>query len=138
MLTVKVKHTTVDGKRLIHIPLDVKKGGTDFCTMEQSAFNDLLDLGVPPLFKYKNGCVWVRSKGKARYSKSADVCVARVMLDCEVGQTVRYLDQNPKNLCSSNLLVCHGMSLYKARDLISKQFPPTRYELEHEGLDYDE
>jgi hypothetical protein len=113
MITIPIKHKIVEGRRLVEVPLDIKKGGTDFCIMEEEVFNTLLDLGCVPLLKFKQGCVWLRSKAKVRCSKAADVSVARVILDCDVGTCVRYLDSNPKNMCYSNMIRCPGMSLYR-------------------------
>ncbi len=132
MKQIIVKHRVVDGKPVVEVPLDLRKGDEGgYCIMDEDAFDLLLQLSIPPILTYKQGCVWCRSKAPQRYSKMDNIAVARIIADCGKNQCVRYLDKNPKNLTRGNIVVLGGMSLYRARDRISKVFPPKQYELIH-------
>jgi hypothetical protein len=77
--------------------------------MEESDFNELIDLGLPVRWSLRNGVVWARSHGR-------HIGVARFLLDAKAGETVRYIDNDPTNLLRSNLVKTLGRSVYDARD----------------------
>jgi hypothetical protein len=125
MIIITIKHR--GGK--VYVPLDINSN--EYAIFDEAGFNTLIDLGIHPIFRLRQSCVWARSKGKERYSPSANVCVARVLMDCDRGTCVRYLDNDYKNLAFDNLIVTNGMSKKRARDQIRKEFSHRRYELNH-------
>jgi hypothetical protein len=94
--------------------------------MLEGDFSALLDLGLHPLFRFKQGTVFARSNYK-------NIGVARLLANCQAGQNVRYINGDPLDLRQQNLLLLPGMSLYAARSLLKKSLSPLRYELKSQS-----
>jgi hypothetical protein len=119
---LKIIHKIKDGQKLVYIPIRGEKD--KYCRMLEEDFGALLDFGLHPLFRFKQGTVFARSNYK-------NIGVARLLANCQAGQNVRYINADPLDLRQQNLLILPGMSLYAARSLLKKSLSPLRYELSH-------
>jgi hypothetical protein len=120
IIEVEVKHRNEDGNKIVELQL--KNSG--HCVLEESAFDLLMSLGIVPILTVVEGSVVCRSGNR-------HVCIARLLLDCGVNETVRYLDNNRKNLRRSNLIKLGGSAKYQARAQIFKKYEKRVHQLRH-------
>jgi hypothetical protein len=120
-MKVTVKHYAKNNKSLVDVPLG--RGG--FATIEEKDFNELMKLGVSPVWRVKDDTICV-SVGRN------SIPIGRILLSLDKGQCLRYLDHDSKNLVRSNLVVKNGMSKYNARDMLTDEFKNHRHEIIHE------
>lgn len=107
-MTYEVLIGTEGGQKVAVVPLSNSKRTVRLLV---SDFDLLEQMGVGLPWKFMAGLVWVRN-GKQ------NLVVARLILDADVNQVVRYLDDNQTNLMRSNLVRVPGYSKFKARDRI--------------------
>jgi hypothetical protein len=121
-IPITIKHRNEKDGQLVFIPIR----GTEeqFCKMHNDDFELLLSLGVHPLFRLKQGTLWCRCNYR-------NIGVARLLCNCQAGENVRYLNADPTDLRSSNLLKLPGMAKYAARSHMKKTYPTQQYEIEH-------
>src|ERR1700722_6731490 len=85
----------------------------------ETDFDDLMALGVSPLWHYYHDSIAVvRSGGK-------ELPVGRLIRDARDGQMVIAQDGNPFNLRRDNLLLAPGQSKFRARDMVVRPFKQT-------------
>jgi hypothetical protein len=120
MRTVKVRHYSLDGLKLVDITL---RDG-EVCTLEQADFEELLKSGTPAAWKMFLNNVAVSLNKK-------NVQIARLLLDPDTGRSIRYLDGNPLNLRKDNLIVTNGRSRFRDRKLLPHKYTGKRVKLSH-------
>jgi hypothetical protein len=121
MKTIQIKHTIEEGKEVVHVPL---KNSPAYVVMDLDGLDTLIEIGVPPPYKYKQRSVFGRNNGR-------DVPISRLLVDTKKGEHLRYFDTNPLNLRKNNLLKLPGMSKYRARDEVKMHYQRRHCEIEH-------
>jgi len=131
MTTFEVVHAIENGNRIVIVPLS---NSTRKIKLLDKDYKELVKLGVGLPWKWAVGQVWVRNGGRNN-------AVARLLLDADKGEVIRYVDKNPANLLLSNLARVAGNGKYRARDRIVSTFKWNQPEIIHrqaitrEGLD---
>jgi hypothetical protein len=112
-----IRHLTdTDGKRIVEVPLG--QNGKRVAVLYEQEFEELIGLGLSPrwrILKDRNNAmrvtVWLGSIKQ-------QISVARLICGADVHQNVSYLDGNPFNLRSTNLLLGMGRGTRNDRTLI--------------------
>lgn len=84
MTTFEVVHAIEDGHRIVIVPLS---NSTRKVKLLDKDYNELVKLCVGLPWKWAVGQVWVRNGGR-------NVAIARLLLDADKGEVIRYLDKN--------------------------------------------
>jgi hypothetical protein len=114
--TIEITHFKEGRRKLVSVPDGRLKSKF---VLYESDFDDLMALGVSPLWHYYHDSVAiVRSGGK-------EVPVGRLIRDAKEGQIVIAQDGNPFNLRRENLILAPGMSKSRARGIIVKPYKQT-------------
>jgi hypothetical protein len=93
--------------------------------LHEEVFNDLMSLGISPRWLLMQGHVRCKM-GRKRY-----VSIARLITDCGQKQIIKYLDGEPTNLRTANLVLAEGSAKMRARDNIEMNYPPEVIEFQH-------
>jgi hypothetical protein len=113
MKQIEITHFKEERRKLVSVPDGRLKSKF---VLYETDFDDLMALGVSPLWHYYHDSIAiVRSGGK-------EVSLGRLIRDAREGQIVVAQDGNPFNLRRDNLLVAPGQSKYRARDIIVKPY----------------
>ena len=107
-----------EGTRLLaRVPLGGEPG--IYAEMWKDDFDFLIRLGLSPNWACYRGNVGFYVTASAVESPSNRVLVARVLLDADAGQMVRYADGNPLNMRRENLrVVANAKAKTRARAFI--------------------
>jgi hypothetical protein len=112
MTTFEVVHTLENGRRIVIVPMS---NSSRKVKLLETDCKELDKLGVGLPWKWSLEQVWVRNAGRL-------IAVARLILDADKGEQVRYLDKDPTNLVRNNLIRVAGSSKYKARERLRPAF----------------
>ena len=116
-----------DGNKLVAVPLT---NVDNKAILYESDFDKLLKLGIDPRWRFTVNQVFER--GKARVS------IARLIRNAGLKESVRYLDKDPCNLRTENLVICPGGGRYGTTERLNPETRPTRVfdkvELEHKNV----
>jgi hypothetical protein len=93
----------------------------DKVKIEEVVYNELMAMGVSPIWLYRQGKVYCRMNNR-------QVSIARLIVDAGRNQLVKFIDKNPLNLTLDNLVVTDGAAKFAARNDIATPFPPPRFE----------
>jgi hypothetical protein len=108
---VDITHFKEGKRKLVAVPVN---GVKTKAVLYLDDWNDLLSIGVSPVWSFYRNQVVVRSRGKVR-----EVAIVRLLRDARAYQKVLPKDENPFNLRRDNLVLSPGSSRYRARDMIS-------------------
>jgi hypothetical protein len=109
-----VKHCLDEvGDKVVHVPLD--DTGKRFAIVDEVIFEDLIDLGLSPIWRLKHD----RKRDRVVFwnrETNQDTAIARVIVDPGPGQSVAHANGNPLDLRARNLVIGLGKGLRKDRD----------------------
>jgi hypothetical protein len=122
-----LKHLTIEhfidnNTKLVQVPLN---GSDKKCTLNEEDFLALMEMGVSPIWAYSQEQVLVRNKRRS-------LSVARLMIDADRGQHIRFKNGQSWDLRRSNLIIAPGSSKYRTRSLFEAEFPTRQWALTHE------
>jgi hypothetical protein len=122
-----LKHLTIEhfidhNTKLIAVPLN---GSDKKCTLNEEDFRSLMEMGVSPIWAYSQEQVLVRNKRRS-------LSVARLMIDADAGQHVRFRNGLSWDLRRSNLVIAPGSSKFRTRSLFQAEYPQRQWTLTHE------
>lgn len=109
--------TDQDGNRLVHVPLDNE--GTRYAIADELIYQDLVDLGLSPIWRIK------LDRGQERvvyWNRTVEqlTSVARVIADAGFRQAVTYANGNPLDLRSNNLVIGAGKGIRHDRKELTR------------------
>jgi hypothetical protein len=110
-----------NGTRIVQVPLDDK--GRKYAIVDELMFQDLIDLGLSPIWRAKNDrnrdrvVIWNRTTNQ-------DTAIARVLMDAGRRQSVVHANGDPLDLRTNNLVLGAGKGTRRDREDIkpSPQF----------------
>jgi hypothetical protein len=117
-----IRHLTDEnGNRIVQVPLDDE--GMKYAIVDEVVFQDLVDLGLSPIWRVKNDrnrdrvVIWNRTTNQ-------DTAIARVIMDAGRRQAVVHANGDPLDLRTNNLVLGSGKGTRKDREDIkpSPQF----------------
>jgi hypothetical protein len=111
-----VKHLTDENnEKIVHVPLDDRN--KRYAIVNELVFEDLVDMGVPTIWKLKND----RGRDRVCFWNTAakqDTAVSRLILDAGPGQAVVHANGNPFDLRIRNLVLGAGKGIRRDMDTI--------------------
>jgi hypothetical protein len=121
MKHLTIKHFKENNISLVAVPLG---SSGKKAVLNEEDFDNLILMGVSPVWSYSQEQVLVRNKKKS-------LSVVRLLVDAEAGTHVRYRDGDSTNLRRSNLVIADGSSKYRTRDLFTNEFAKCQWTLTH-------
>lgn len=124
----KIKHSDEnDTDSVFH---KEKNGKVNHAILYQDDFNRLMQMGIDPRWNLTSNQIFER--GRARVS------IARLVANAGKGDKVQYLDRDPCNLKTENLVISPGGGKYSATDKLDPLKRPTKFlntvELRHKHV----